>query len=192
MDVEIRPLTAETWDALNDLFDAGGDAKSCSCQFWRRPINGWGREAAAQNRAALRAQAEEPLPPGLVAFRDGVAVGWVAVAPRDGYPRLTRSRTIPQLPGDDVWAISCFVVRRTARGAGVAASLLDAAVAFAREHGAGVVEGYPVDTGGARLPAGSAYTGTRGMFDRSGFTEAAPTTSRPKPGMTRVVMRREP
>ena len=192
MSLQIRPLAADTWDGLNDLFDAGGDAKWCGCQFWRRPITGWGREAGAENRQALRAQADEPLAPGLVAFRDGAAVGWVAVAPREGYPRLARSRTIPQLPGDDVWAITCFVVRRTARGTGVATALLAAAVAFAREHGARVIEGYPVDNEGAHLPPGAAYTGTAAMFERAGFAEAAPTTSNARPGNARVVMRRQP
>jgi GNAT superfamily N-acetyltransferase len=190
MDLDIRPLAADTWADLDALFDAGGDAKWCACQFWRRPDIGWGRVAAADNRRALHAQLDDPLPPGLVAFRDGEAVGWVAVAPRGGYPRLARSRTIPQLPGDDVWVISCFVVRRTARGRGVATALLDAAVTFALGHGAGVVEGYPVNNDGAHLPPGAAYTGTAGMFERAGFTIAAPTTSRARPDRPRVVMRR--
>ena len=191
MDLEIRPLTPETWVALDTLFDAGGDAKWCSCQFWRRPGIGWSREAAAQNREALHAQLDDPLPPGLVAFRGGEAVGWVAVAPREGYPRLARSRTIPQLPGEDVWAVTCFVVRRSARGTGVAAALLEAAVAFAFEHGAGLVEGYPVDNDGAHLPPGAAYTGTAAMFERTGFTVAAPTESRARPDRPRVVMRQD-
>lgn len=191
-DLAIRPLTAETWDDLAALFEAGGDAKWCWCQYWRRPGIGWGREDVARNRDGLHAQLGDPLAPGLVAYRDGRAVGWVAIGPREGYPRLARSRTIPQLPGDDVWVISCFVVLRTARGSGVASALLDAAVEYAGEHGAGIVEGYPVQNDGAHLPPGAAYTGTVGMFEGAGFAEAAPTTSRARPNRPRVVMRRTP
>jgi hypothetical protein len=41
------------------------------------------------------------------------------------------------------------------------------------------------------MPAALAYTGTLGMFERAGFSVAAETTSRPHPGMRRVVVRRE-
>lgn len=186
----IEPLSAATWPALAALFEAGGDPKWCFCQFWRKPGSNWTNTTQAQNRADLEAQLDDPLPPGLVAMHGGEAVGWVAVAPRDGYPRLTRSRTIPQLPGDDVWSITCLAVRRTARRAGLASALVEAATAFALEHGAAIVEGYPVATQGSRLSAASVYTGTLSMFQRAGFAEAAPTTSHPAPGRSRVVMRR--
>jgi GNAT superfamily N-acetyltransferase len=123
-------------------------------------------------------------------MRGEVAVGWVAVAPRSEYVRLERSRTIPRLPGEGVWAVTCFVVAKEARRSGVAAALLDAAVDFAREHGATVLEAYPVDGGGRRMPAALAYTGTVAMFGRAGFTIAAETTSRPHPGIRRVVVRK--
>jgi hypothetical protein len=47
--------------------------------------------------------------------------------------------------------------------------LLDAAVEYAAQHGARLLEAYPVDTGGRRLPAASAYKGTVEMFERAGF-----------------------
>ena len=191
--MEIVPATPDVWPELAALFEAGGDAKSCWCQFWRRPGVGWGRDDRAINREALRAQVdEEPLAPGLVALREGRAVGWVALAPREAYPQLARSRTIPQLPGTDVWAVTCFVVLRAERGTGVASALLEAAVAFAGGHGAGVLEGYPVDNAGAHLPPGAAYTGTRRMYERAAFIEIAPTASHARPDVPRVVMRRVP
>jgi GNAT superfamily N-acetyltransferase len=53
----------------------------------------------------------------------------------------------------------------------VAEALLDAAVRYAAEHGARLVEGYPVDTGGGRIPSANAYMGTLGMYERAGFRE---------------------
>jgi hypothetical protein len=49
--------------------------------------------------------------------------------------------------------------------------LLAAAVCFARDHGAQVVEGYPVD--GPRKGSTDLYTGTMSQFTRAGFTEVA-------------------
>lgn len=190
-DLEIRPLDAATWDALTALFERPGDPRWCWCAYWRRPGTSWASHDAADNRAALRALADAPVAPGLVALRGDIAVGWVAIAPRPEHVRLERSRTIPHVAGDGVWSITCFVVAKEVRRSGVAESLLRAAVEFARAHGARTIEGYPLRTSGRRVPSALAYTGTLGMFERAGFAVAAETTSRPHPGVARVVARLE-
>ena len=151
----------------------------------------WSNTTADDNRTDLQALVGQDPAPGLVAMRDGKAIGWVGLGPREEFDRLMRSRTIPQLPGDGVWVVNCFVVAKAARRGGVAGALLDAAVAYAREHGAVTLEGYPVETGGARMSSASAYTGTTGMFDRAGFAPAAPTSSKAHGGRPRIVARRE-
>ena len=73
-----------------------------------------------------------------------VAVGWVGLGRgrrSRGWPARGRS---PSCPGEDIWSINCFVVARAARRSGVAKALLAAAVEYARDHGARLVEGYPV------------------------------------------------
>jgi ribosomal protein S18 acetylase RimI-like enzyme len=190
MSVEIVPASPRVWPALAALFAAGGDPKWCFCQFWRKPGSNWSNTTADDNRASLQELVGEEPAPGLVALRDGVAIGWVGLGPREAFGRLLRSRTIPMLDGEAVWSINCFVVARTARGQGVAEALLRAATAYAIAHGARVLEGYPVATEG-RMPSASAYTGTRGMFERAGFSEASATTSKASGGRPRVVMRRE-
>jgi GNAT superfamily N-acetyltransferase len=187
--MEIVPLTAESWPALEELFAAGGDPRWCWCQFWRKPGSNWSNTTADGNRASLQAMVGEIPAPGLVALQDGVAVGWVGLGPREGFGRLLRSRTIPMLDGEDVWSINCFVVARRSRGQGIADALLQAAAAYAEAHGARTVEGYPVETAG-RMPSASAYTGTRGMFERAGFVQASSTRSTASGGRPRVVMRR--
>lgn len=189
--MEIAPATTQQWPLLAELFAAGGDPAWCWCQYWRKPGSNWSNTTADQNREDLRAlvgRASDPAP-GLVALRGEKAVGWVGLGPREDFPRLGRSRTIPQLPGDGVWVVNCFVVARTARRSGVASALLDAAVAYAREHGARTLEGYPVQTGGARIASASAYTGTARMFERAGFSVASETTSKAGVGLPRIVAR---
>ncbi len=190
--MEIVPASPALWPALVELFSAGGDPKWCWCQYWRKPGANWTNTTPADNRADLESLIGTEPAPGLVAMHEGVAIGWVGLGPREDFPRLARSRTLPQLPGDAVWSINCFVVARTDRGRGVGDALLRAAVEYARAHGAQTLEGFPVETGGERMPSAGAYTGTSGMFERAGFELVAPTTSKAGGGRPRVVMRRAP
>jgi GNAT superfamily N-acetyltransferase len=190
--VDIVPASRELWPAITSLFGSTSTLRWCWCQFWRKAGSNWTNTRPADNRASLEASIGQEPTPGLVAMQDGVAIGWVGLGPREDFPRLARSRTLPQLPGEAVWSVNCFVVARKQRGRGVGDALLAAAVAYARAHGARLIEGFPVETGGARMPSAGAFTGTRGMFERNGFSVVAPTTSKAHGGRPRVVMRRGP
>ncbi len=188
--MEIVPASPAVWSAILELFSAPGDARWCWCQWWRRPGSNWSNATVDENRGRLRALVDSDPAPGLVAMDGDRAVGWVGLGPRDDFERLARSRTLPQLPGDRVWVVNCFVIARAARRAGLARALLDAAVEYATRHGASTIEGYPVDPGEGRVSSASAYMGTLPMFERAGFIVAAPTTSKAGGGRPRVVVRR--
>ena len=147
--LDIRPLTADRLPDLAALFGLGGDPKRCWCSFFRVRnadiINGTAEENRSVLERSLEATAAEERAPGLVAYHDGIPIGWVSVGPRDDYPRLRHSRVLGPIDERPTWSIVCFVVARGHRGKGVAAALLDAAVSYAREHGATLVEGYPAD-----------------------------------------------
>jgi GNAT superfamily N-acetyltransferase len=168
-DLAIHPLTTARLPDLAALFDEGGDPKVCRCAFWRVAGSGFQDWSKAKNQALLASLAGRDPAPGLVAYRDGRAVGWVSVGPREGYERLERSKVLARLDDKPVWSIVCFVVTRPLRGQGIAKALLDAAVDYARDHGATLLEGYPVDPSRGRVPAASAYTGPLGMFEQAGF-----------------------
>ncbi len=190
--IDVRPLTPATWGALAALFGEGGDPKWCWCAFWRVRGTGAGRENASRNRRLLRRLAAgEGIAPGLVALRGERAVGWVSLGPREDFERLESSRVLSRVDDRPTWSIVCFVVSRRERGKGVAAAMLEAAVEYARDHGARLVEGYPVQTGGRRIPSAWAYTGTLGMFERAGFTVVArrrgTPAARPRPIVRRAV-----
>lgn len=173
----ILPLTAERFADLARLFEEGGDPKWCWCTWFRVRGRSWANATAASNRADLerlagRDQDDHPAP-GLVAYRGDRAIGWVSLAPREDYDRLVHSKVLAPVDDAPVWSIVCFVVSRRHRGQGVAAALLDASIAYARERGATVLEAYPVDPGERRIPSANAFHGTRSMFERAGFRVVA-------------------
>lgn len=173
MELEIRPLTEEGLPDLAALFGEGGDPKWCWCAYYRLRGIDFRTATPASNRSVLEravaSTADEGRAPGLVAYRDGQAIGWVSVGPRSDYERLEHSRTLAPVDDRPVWSIVCFVVSRRARRQGVANALLEAAIDYARAHGATLLEAYPVDTGGARVASSSVYKGTLSMFERAGF-----------------------
>ena len=168
--LDVRPLTPERFADLAALFDEGGDPKWCSCVYFRFRGRDWTNSTGSENRATLQDLAGRDLAPGLVAYRDGRAVGWVSLAPREDYERLAYSKILAPLDDAPVWSIVCFVVSRRVRGQGLAAALLDAAIDYARDYGATTLEAYPVDTTDGRVPPANAYHGTLAMFERAGFT----------------------
>lgn len=177
MELEIHPLTPERLPDLAALFGQGGDPKWCWCAYYRLRGMDFSTATTASNREVLERAVETTAAagraPGLLAYRDGEPLGWVSVGPRDDYERLRHSKVLAPIDERPVWSIVCFVVARKARKQGIANALLDAAVAYAREHGATLLEGYPVDTASGRVGAASAYKGTVGMFERAGFKIAA-------------------
>ena len=172
-DLEIVSLTPARLDDLTTLFEQGGDPKWCWCAYFRVRGMNWSNSTPASNRALLANLAERQTAPGLVAYRDDRAVGWVSIGPRADYERLAYSKVLAPLDDRPVWSIVCFVVGRRERGQGVAVALLGAAIEHARANGATSVEAYPADTGGDRISSASAYHGTLSMFERAGFTVAA-------------------
>jgi GNAT superfamily N-acetyltransferase len=132
---------------------------------------------------------EADLPIGLLAYSDDDVAGWTRVVPRSTLPGVTGNRALARILDEDpdAWWVSCFVVRREHRRSGIGVALLGAGVDWAAQHGASVLDGHPVDTGGlAGDPSPSAvFTGTLAMFQRVGFIEIGRTYR------TRPVMRRE-
>jgi GNAT superfamily N-acetyltransferase len=170
--LEVVPLTRERFPDLAALFEEGGDPKWCWCTYFRFRGRDWTNSTATGNRAALERIAGDDPAPGLLAYRGDRAVGWVSLAPRDDFERLAYSKILAPVDDTPVWSIVCFVVSRQARGAGIASALLDAAIQYAKDHGATTLEAYPVDTSGERIAPANAYHGTLRMFERHGFQVA--------------------
>ncbi len=176
MQLVVRELTADLWPALEDLFSTEGPVGRCWCMYWRIG-SGYRDRPSEANEAEFRAIVEEGPPPGLLAFDDGVAVGWCQLTPREALPWLDRTWRLRRVDDAPVWAISCFYIRKGCRRKGVTAALIDAAVEAAGCAGAVSLEAYPLD---ADLTSSTSHTGYASTFERAGFvTMARHVPSRP-------------
>lgn len=178
------PLTPANWPAFERLFGEKGACGGCWCMLWRLPRRQFEAQKGGGNRAAMRELVRRGTEPGLLAFDAEQAVGWCALAPREAYPALARSRVMGPVDELPVWSVACLFVDRAWRHRGVATALLRAAARFARDRGARILEGYPVDPGEKKLAAAFAWTGVPAAFERAGFEEVA------RRSPTRPIMRR--
>ena len=178
----MRPLTAEWWPALEDLFGPAGASNGCWCMYWRLGPR-YHERPREENRQERQRLAEFARPPGLLAFDRDVAVGWCEVAPRADLAWLAHARFLASADDLPVWSVPCFYVRRSHRRLGVTGTLIEAASAAAAAARAPALEAYPVDT---QVPGHTAnlFPGIAATFARHGFEVVA----RRKPD--RPVMRR--
>jgi GNAT superfamily N-acetyltransferase len=174
----VAPLTPERWPDLEAVFQAKGCsvARGCWCMFYResgrQPPLAAGQTQATRRRSQLQALAAADPPAGLIGYRDGQPVGWVSFGPREQFAKLAKSPVMKPVDDAPVWSVVCFVVPAPYRAQGIASALLRAAAAYARERGASLLEGYPVDKAG-RSTDEFLWFGAKSMFDAAGFEEVA-------------------
>ena len=101
---------------------------------WRLPRAEFNRNKGESNRRALKELVRKGPAPGVLAYAEGKAVGWCAVAPRAAYPALERSRILKPVDDKAVWSISCLFVEKKCRRQGLSAQLIAAAANFAKSQ----------------------------------------------------------
>jgi GNAT superfamily N-acetyltransferase len=156
---------------------------------WRLKRAEFDRGKGEGNRKAFRAIVRSGAEPGVLAYSGREPVGWCAVAPREVYTVLERSRVLAPVDERPVWSISCLFVTRRMRRSGLSVPLIRAAVEHAAAHGADVVEAYPVEPYSATMPAAFAWTGIVSAFEKAGFKEVL-RRSRARPILRFEVKRR--
>jgi len=124
-----------------------------------------------QNKKILKSMVDSGRIPGILAFEGGDPVGWCAVAPREEYSALERSRLLKRLDAEPVWSVVCFFVAKKFRHRGISVRLLEAALDYVKKQGGKIVEGYPIDPLKGGTPDPFAYTGLVSAFRKAGFIE---------------------
>ena len=171
-DLRFHPAQPERWADLEKLFGTRGACAGCWCMWWRLNRSDWSQGRGEGNRVAFKSIVESGRVPGILAYLGAEPVGWCAVAPREEYAALARSRKFKAVDDQSVWSIVCFFIAGPFRKHGVTVQLLEATAEYVRSKGGRIVEGYPTKperkTGDAQV-----YMGTTSAFEKAGFVEIA-------------------
>jgi GNAT superfamily N-acetyltransferase len=162
-ELEFHPLTPERWGDFEELFGENGAYSGCWCMYWRTTRAQFNKAAGEGNRLAMKALVDSGVVPGILAYHGGRAVGWCSVGPREDFGSLERSPKLKRVDDQPVWSVVCFYMAKDYRRRGLMGLLLEAAVEYARENGAVIVEGYPISVGGG-LKGCAGYTGIDKTF----------------------------
>jgi GNAT superfamily N-acetyltransferase len=181
---QFQPLTSDRWSDLETLFGERGACGGCWCMLWRLKRSQFEDQKGEKNKAAFKAVVDSGEAPGILAYANGSPIGWCALAPRDTYPALERSRVLKRIDDKPVWSIVCLFIARPYRRKGVSVELLKAAAEYVRQRGGKIVEGYPVEPRKDEMPDVFASTGLASAFLKAGFVECE------RRSETRPIMRR--
>jgi len=181
--LQFHPLTKQRWADFEQLLGPHGAYGGCWCMYWRLTRSEFAKGQGEGNRRAMKAIVASGRVPGILAYSAGKPVGWCAVAAREEFPSLERSRVLRRLDDKPVWSIVCFFIPRGERGRGVGGGLIRAAIDYVKKRGGKVVEAYPTLPRGRELAPVSSYMGLPDIFARAGFVECA------RPSEAKAIMR---
>ena len=174
MTLEFHPLTPDRWKHFEKLFGERSACGGCWCMLWRLTRKQFEAQKGDGNKKAMKAIVADGQTPGILAFDDGEPIGWCAIAPRETYSALDRSRILKPVDDQPVWSVSCLFIHKSHRKQGVSTALLQAAADHVRAAGGKLLEGYPVEPKSEQdIPAAFAWTGIPKAFARAGFEEVA-------------------
>jgi len=138
--------------------------------YWRIKRSECQKQFGEGNKQALKELIESGQVPGILAYLNERPVGWCSVAPREQFQVLDRSPTLKRVDDEPAWSIVCFFVSKPHRRKGLTKFLLEAAIEYARDNGARIIEAYPLTKNAKHLPI-ERHTGVISTFEEAGFKE---------------------
>ena len=169
--LRILPAGPKLWAPMAELFDSVGDARGCYCAYlYRSNADFRANLKTGGNKAWMKAQLDDGLEPGILAMDGDRVAGWCGISPRRYQSRLARSRVLAAVDEEEVWSLTCLLVGKDWRRQGMMRVLVQAALEFAKNRGAQIIEAYPVVNQGRGYP-GELFTGTYQCYLDCGFEE---------------------
>jgi len=180
-ELTFEPLTKSNWQKFEQLFGARGACGNCWCMYYRLSKTEFAEGKLYDgNKDRMKELVWNDKPAGMLAFYEGRAIAWAALAPRQDFTKLARSRVHKPIDDKLVWSIPCFFVHKDFRGCGVSVEMLKAIIRYAKQKNIKILEAYPTIPTKKLLPDSFAWIGLYSSFKKAGF-EIADQTSRNRP-----------
>lgn len=169
--LSFKPVTEGNWTDMQALFGEKGAYGGCWCVYWRMKTPEFNRLSSTERKHEMESYIDTGRSPGIIAYKNGLPVGWCSFGPRKEFTRLETSRILKRVDDEDVWSIVCFYIDKKHRKSGVMKGLLSEVKDQARSRGAKILEGYPIEPKTGQYPDPYAYTGIASAFRNAGFEE---------------------
>ena len=170
MKLKFDPLTTATWKQFELLMGEKGGCGNCWCMYFRLPYKAFQENKPGGNKKEMKKLVTRGAPLGLIASAGKEPVGWIALAPREGYRKLENSRAFKRIDEKPVWSITCFFIRKEFRHKGLSRELIKGAVDFARKKKIKTLEAYPAIPYNEKVPHAFLWVGVLSSFIKNGFT----------------------
>ncbi len=165
------PVTKANWKDFENLFGERGACGGCWCMSWLLTKKEFDANKGAANKRKMKKLVDSNAQPGIIAYFDNEPVGWCAIAPREKYIRLEKSRVLKNVDDQPVWSIPCFFIKKEFRRKRLSTEMLKAAISHCKSKGVKIVEGYPTEPYANNIPPAFAWTGFPSSFRKAGFKE---------------------
>ena len=172
LNLEVYSLDNDRWEDFETLLGDRGGCGGCWCMSWRLKKSNFEKQKGTENKVAMKSLVDKNERVGILAYIDGIPIGWCAVAPREVYPKLENSRVWKRIDNKPVWAITCFFISKSYRRKGISFELVRGAINYCKANNVRIIEGYPVVPYGESIPPAFAWTGIPNVFERAGFVVA--------------------
>lgn len=166
-----RSLDENTWVDFEKILGKRGGCGGCWCMSWRLPRSQFDQQKGDRNKAAMQELVKHGEQIGILTYYNGEPIGWCAVAPRQVFIKLEKSRVLKPIDAEPVWSITCLFLTKEFRRHGYSVEMLKGVIALCKTMGAKILEGYPVIPYSTKMPAAFAWTGILASFERAGFSK---------------------
>jgi GNAT superfamily N-acetyltransferase len=117
------------------------DYGPCYCTYWWTEPQVWDDVSEVEKVQKRNQLLDEGVFDGFLLYEEDTPVAWCQCARRDDFPFI--SMRFDLKPEKDVWALTCFLVKKEMRNLGIMEMLLDLVLDELEKQGASGVEGYP-------------------------------------------------
>jgi GNAT superfamily N-acetyltransferase len=168
--LKFDPLTVANWKDFEILMGEKGGCGNCWCMFFRLPYKTFQENKPDGNKKMMKQLVNKGMPQGLIASLNNEPVGWIAMAPREDYMKMEKSRSFKRIDDKPVWSITCFFIKKEFRHKGLSQQLIKGAIDFAKKKKIKTLEAYPAIPYPEKVPYPFLWVGILSSFLNNGFT----------------------